>query len=335
MKQISVGLYISLLLSSLLFVSYSAANVLAAQPLAQVSVQDETQGKLIYTRESASGCDIMLWEMKSREYHQIISVPECPNNISVARHGQTVILLNASSLQVVELASDRAGDLIPAPQPKLPKGYGTRLSPTSPLQAFPSNAGYSSQGNLVVVMDVGGPASDDYYYVFVRIGSKWKQVERLYCGTYENPETCRIKYKFGDRVARNPWGDNPTQIWSDGIKVNPYFLKRVTLTPPSTGELAAMDGLKFGLVFDFGSSQSVLTYVSVPSPDVEGVIDTFDLELKLPNGKSVVLAPDQCSAAVMGHYLLYDDFSGSGLYLIDLADGKMILENIRHAGWIY
>lgn len=300
------------------------------------TVQDETGGRLVYTREQLDSCDIVLWQMKSGVSRRVASATKCPNKIAVTRHGQTLILLNDSSLQVIDLSSGGIGNLLSAPQPKMLKGYGANVTRVAGgrLQAIPSNAGYDLRGDLMVVMNAPGRASDDYFYLFAYLDDAWKQIEEIHCGTYELPSACRFKHKFDGRVAGDPWDDDSAQIWGDGNSANPYFVKRVALPTPPSDE-AEPGAQKYGLIFGFGSGQSTLSYVSFPGPDMGDTL-TQDLQLELPGGKSIVLAHDQFAAQVMGHYVFFGEFGVPGQDLVNLADGRTVLENlIGPAGWVY
>lgn len=287
--------------------------------------------------ELPGSCDIMLWQMKSGVSRRVTSATKCPNKIAVSRHGQTLILLNDSSLQIIDLSSNGIGNLVLAPQPKMPKGYGVNVARVAGgrLKAIPNTAGYDSQGNLVVVMDAPGPADDSFSYLFAYQGVTWKQIEELHCGTYELPSACRLKHEFDGRVAGDPWDDDSAQIWGTGTSANPYFVKRVALPTPQNDE-AEPGAQKYGLIFGFGFGRSTLSYVAFPGPDLGDTL-TQDLQLELPHGKSIVLAHDQFAAQVMGHYVFFADFGiGADQGLVDLADGRAVLENlIGPAGWVY
>lgn len=331
MRPASVNLRFIVLLSGLM----AAISGLVPSAYGKVSApspHDETLGSLIYAKELQQGCDVMRWSMATMQSRLLVSAPECPLAISLADHGRKAMLLNAADMQILDLASDgKPIASIPLPQPTLPKDAG----PANAGNPVAKNAGYDAKGSLMVVMEYVAPASDTYDYLFTRHENKWTLIETLHCGTYDTADKCHLKHRFDGRIAGDVWSDGPTQLWGDGIKANPYFIRRISLPSPPAVDPYEEPGETYGLVFDFGSRKVVLSYLQTIGPDTDATL-TNDFKLELPGNQSIVLVDGQAQGAVMGRYMLYWDMDSTpGLHLVDLASGKTILKNIYPAGWIY
>lgn len=277
-------------------------------------------GRLVYVRQVVQGCDLRLWDSRESSERILTTVPECPKGMDVTSSSQALVLLDRADIRVFKILEGKLGPRIALPQMDPPKGGGDVGS---------AQAGYTPDGRMALEMVADHPDDSQDMFLFIRNGDAWTQVEHVACGRF-GPD-CEFKQKFDSHPLGGPSSANdPSQIWNDALRGDPYVLKRV----PETSETYSsdFDGINT-LVFRVDGHDSKLAFYEEAGEDT-GMTGTFRLNLTTPDGRRLDITDEQFDATVVGHYLLFYGYSDEGTRLYDVANGALVLDKLRSAGWL-
>lgn len=277
-------------------------------------------GRLVYLRQTAAGCDLRLWSSADGSGRGLTTLAECPKGIDVTSGGQALVLLDKADIRLFKLSDRTLGAPIALPQMDAPKGAD---GPGS------SQAGYTPDGKLALQMAAMNNDDSEEFYLFIRTGDGWTPTEHVHCARLASD--CEFKQKFESRPLGDAYSINdPRQIWNAGLRGDPYVAQRI----PETSEMHSdlFDGTNT-LVFHVYGRYSKLMFGEEPGEDTDGTY-TFGLKLVTPDDKTLDITDEQFDATVVGHYLLFYGYFGEGTRLYDIGDGKVILDNITSVGWL-
>lgn len=309
-----------------------SAAILYAQALSAATPLP-ADGRLVYMQGSNQNCTLGLWDSRDGKARTLAQLAECPANLAVTNHDQTVVLVDAEDIRILDLAQGTLGSPIPLPQdvPEKGRSYDAWL------------AGYTPEGVLALEVVLNGPGGDRRLYL--RKDEAWVLTEQRQCGYYE--DSCPFKQKVETRPLSGLFGQAPGQIWKDTLLGDPYVVERIPQSLAYTGhddEGGASDDdgsatpqsddpLKNSLVFKVYGRYSKLRFGVQPGEDTDGTYPT-GLQLVTPDNKTHDLAEGQFDAVIVGHYMMIYGMNDEGDQLYDLGDGKLVLDKLTHAGWL-
>lgn len=292
-------------------------------------------GRLVYLRGAERDCTLGLWDSKDGNARTLAQMPECPANIAVADHDRTLVLFDQADIRLLGLEHGRLGPPIPLPSdvPEQGRSYDAWL------------AGYTPDGVLALGVLIGEPDGPRRLYL-LKAGA-WVFTEQRQCGYYD--DICPFKQKFESRPLSGLFGRAPGQIWEDSLLGDPYVVERIPKElaytslddgggPGGDDETpktpVASDSLKNALVFHVYGRYSKLRFGVQPGEDTDGTYPT-GLQLVTPDDKTLDLADGQFDAVIVGHYMMFYGMNDEGDQLYDLGNGKVVLDRIRLAGWVF
>lgn len=278
-------------------------------------------GRLVYLRQTAAGCDLRLWSSADGSDRVLTTLAECPKGIDVTSGGQALVLLDKADIRLFKLSDRTLGAPIALPPLAAPKGSDGVGS---------TQAGFTPDGKMALEMAADMPDDSEERFLFIRNGDGWTQVEHVACGRFG--EGCEFKQKFESRALGDAASLNdPSTIWNDALRGDPYVVRRIPETSETYSDL--FDGTNT-LVFHVYGRYSKLMFREEPGEDTDGTY-TFGLKLVTPDDQTLDITDDQFDATIVGHYLLFYGYFDAGTRLYDLGDGKVVLDKLSLAGWMY
>lgn len=283
-------------------------------------------GKLMYVVSGGSACKIMLWDAATLRSRLLASSEACPSRIFAIEDGSAIILINEHAIQIVGLAPGQAAAApMATPQPdrlKSPPGNGESLG----SEARNNAAGYTPAGDLVLEMSSAFPGGDSEEYLFVRRSDRWELLEDMHCAAFAH---CAFKQKYNGYDVQAYRRSDRTELWDLSAKTNPYFVEESRHHTDEGTEVTA--------TFRIGEQVSELKYLMFAGPDTGATLSS-NLRFVPHEGKSVIVLDGQFDGWVQGHYLIFsgDTDDVYGTHMMDLADGKTVLDNIDiyMAAWL-
>ncbi len=242
---------------------------------------------------------------------------ECPDKFIVTSNDHLLLIFN-NHIQEVQLQPH----LIEGPKITFPV---PNIKPKASEAKF-SDAGYSTDGELSIVMTSLYPWDDQDAYLFRYRSGKWVKVHEQDCSRFE---WCVYK-ELHKRPTNAFFWEEELYPWHKKQQENPYMVDKKS-TSMQDGEYIVTTS---ELTFRFDNSKSVLSLSTQPGPDT-GATLTMGIKLKTQAGGEKILSPNQCSAILMGKYLLVYVYWGDGSrHLYDLETGNLIM-HISNYQWIY
>lgn len=289
-------------------------------------------GRLVYLQQAGQGCVLKLWDSKDGKARMLAQLTECPANVAVASHEQTLALFDAADIRLFDLGAGKLGEPIalPGDVPENGRSYDAWL------------AGYTPEGVLALEVVMGEP--DGIRRLYLLKAGHWVQAEQRQCGYYE--DSCPFKQAVDTRPLSGLYGKAPGQIWNDALLGDPYVVERIpeeldytTFDEEGGPEgdaretVAENDLLKNSLVFRVYGRYTRLRFGVRAGEDTDGTYPT-GLWLVTPDNLTLDITDGQFDAVIVGHYLLLYGAFDLGTRLYDLGNGKPVLDNMVLAGWL-
>ena len=291
-------------------------------------------GTLAYVQTTAHACMLGLWDSKDGKARTLAASLECPKAVGVTSHGKVLVLFDASDIRLFDLGSGKLGDPMPLPSD----------APTKNLDTDALLAGYTPGGVLLLQLSGVNPDSSSERTLYQRKGDAWVVAEHQHCGSFTT--VCPFKQTFEAKPLSGIFGDAPGQIWNDALAGDPYVTKRepasVTVSNSEAlndegdtiGTAAGDVSLNNSIVFRVHDRYSTLFFGAQSGEDGGGTL-TFGLRLVTPDKQTLTITDEQFDATIVGHHLLFYGFFDAGTRLYDLGDGKVVLDRLIAAGWLY
>ena len=314
-KYSPISIYLYLLLTVL---SHSTCVV------ADSSVPNETGYKqnrlassLYYIEYGDEACNIRELKLRNGETRVLYTPKECPDKFIVSGSNH-ILLAFKNHIQEIQLQPHLAeGPEISFPVPNIkPKASKAKFS----------DAGYSADGELSIVMTSSYPWDNEDAYLYKYRSGKWVMTHEMHCHRFE---WCGYKELHQRPANAFFWGEelNP---WHNKQQENPNIVDKKSRSKQDREYIVTTSEL----TFRFNNSKSVLTLKTQPGPDT-GATLTMGIKLKTQANGKKILSPNQCSASLMGKYLLVYVFWGDGSHhLYDLETGDLV-KYISKYRWAY
>lgn len=269
---------------------------------------------LYYIEQGDKSCSIKKMNLKNKDSSVLYTPKKCPRKLVVPTNSH-ILLVYKNYLQDIQL------------QPKLHESPEIQFPiPTIKKEASKAvikDAGYSADNKLLIVMVSYYPWDDEDAFLYQYNSGKWIQINSKHCHRFEECNYSEIHQKPVDAYF---W-DEELNPWHTKQKGNPYVIKRnVSNKDPFLD--------KTDLIFKFEASSSKLSIGTQSGPDT-GATLTMGMSLKTQSEAEQVICPNQCSAILMGKYLLVEVFWGGRTHnLYDLETGKLV-KKLSHYQWGY
>lgn len=310
---------ISIYLYLILTVLGHSADVVAKSGVPNESMDKQIRlaSSLYYIEYGDDTCTIREMKLKNGKTSILYTPKECPDKFIVISNYRLLLAFN-NHIQEVQLQPHLTeGSEIAFPVPN--------IKPKALIAEF-SDAGYSADGQLSVVMTSPYPSDDEDAYLFRYRSGKWVMMHEKHCHRFE---WCGYK-ELHQRPTNAFFWDEELYPWHNKQQENPYIVDKKSTSMQDREYIVTTSELTF--MFDNG--KSILSLVTQPGPDTDATL-TMEIKLKTQAGGEKILSPNQCSASLMGKYLLVYVYWGDGSHhLYDLETGDLVM-HISKYRWVY
>ena len=309
---------------------YLLAVALAAASLGASAAPRPAEGRVAFLQFEDKGCQVGVWDSKTRTSRIVGAVPECPVAVSVTSHEQVLVLIYPSSIRLADLGSGKIGDAIPMPAEAISKARNDEAS----------LAGYTADGTLALyVLDLK-PDDSGIGRLFLFKKGVWEKAAERACGAYGK---CTLQPTIQARALEDSYGLGPNGLSNESLTADPYVLHRTieNLKPDPGGDSDDDEAppeeetrpTHVIMSFRVDGKDSRLLFDTAPGEDTDGIY-TFGLKLVLPDSRTLTITSDQFGSELVGHYLLFHGFFDDGERLYDVGTGEVVLDKLSTGGWL-
>jgi hypothetical protein len=306
---------------------YLLAVALGAACFSASAAKRPADGRLAYVQYLDKGCQVGVWDSKTRDSRILGSLAECPAAVSVTSHERALVLMYRNAIRLVDLASGTVGELISMPADAPGKG----------LDMEESLAGYTADGTLAMRLRGSSRDMPSFVQLFLYKDGSWKKVAEKPCRDYDE---CAVQPAIEARPLDDIYGLGPNGLFDESLTGDPYVVRRSArdARPDASADEGEPDQHRMPtqvtLTFHVDGKDSKMVFNTIPGEDTDGIY-TFGLKLKLPDSRVLTIVDsDQFGAALVGRYLLYHGFFGNGVRLYDVGTGEVVLDKLSTGGWL-
>lgn len=277
---------------------------------------------LIYFQQTKGRCDLKQWNPATQSSAFLLSMPQCPDQVSLSEAGDNMLAISGKTLHHIALKP--AVRLVASIQ----RPFEPTVEADGTLKNIFRRAGYLRDGRLAIEYERQAPGQGDakpgnptIRSLYVFDNNSWELAEEKPC---DDVGECFPPLSRGSAYTGRGFA-----IWSPKLSFNPFVVAR---------GLAAWDGKKFILdkrvedvphkepqpqwsyvKFNIKGKQALVMYDAEPGAHSSD-LSTYRIVLQTAkNRRPVKLAEDQNFTLVEGKYLLVWERS---LRIFDLETGK-------------
>ena len=279
--------------------------------------QNRLASSLYYIEARDEACTIREMKLRNGEERVLYTPKKCPDKFMVFSNNH-ILLVFKNYIQEIQLQPR----LVEGPEISFPV---PKVKPKAGKAKF-SDAGYSANGELAIVMESMYDWDDVDAFLYIYRSGKWVLAREKYCHRFDWCGYKEIHQKPGNAYF---W-DEELNPWHNKQQDNPYIVDIKSTSMEDRDYIVTTSEL----TFRFDNSKSVLSITTLPGPDT-GATLTIGIELQTQASGKKILSPNQCSASLMGKYLIVYVYWGDGtIHLYDLETGD-IVKYIDKYQWIY
>jgi len=290
---------------------------------------------LFLVREMESSCFVEKFDVASSNAEKLLRLDDCPDDLFVAKNGTRIAWVSDNSYHFRSLSGKKA------PYQKIPalnldfdavRSSLSVLPPEDVLNKYGpwkmqvSSLGMDPDRRALVHASLHIPSDDTYDYLFVLDEGGWKLLRERHCHRFET--SCNFDEMDARSVRHSSWGFE-WKVWQNKVLENPYFVGESVKDIPES----RLDYREHSRRFSIDEQIVVLQYGTASGPDT-GATMLFNVRLVFGEFEPFSLADGQCSASLVGRYILVRQFWGGTLELRDMGTGDTVFGPLKFAAWI-
>lgn len=292
--------------------------------------------RLLFARQAEEYCVIGVWDSRSGQSTELTRISSCPYTIFASKDAESVFVVGREVVQTVTIARPAAKMNVALPdldyrvwieQMSVRPDRNPEYLPHG-TQMRPTGVGRFEDGSLGLIVSLGMPADDEYFYLFRHINGQWILEDERWCDRWG----CKNPLDSLAFITSDAWAwPESRRVWHPNVSLNPFF----------SDKSAEMIDLKYESYqaathhreFEIDGVSSILTANTSPS-EHSGINLTFGVELTIEGKATRDLSTNQCLTSVVGRFILVSEFFGGRFEVTDIGTGETMIDNLAAAMWL-